>query len=167
MAYAAEAGSRIVHFGFPLETVTDPATRADLACRVAAFLLDGTGGPPRGTPRIINPGFEQGPNPSAWQTKTSSSDPIFYQGPSLPASVEPYGGEWLAWLGGYTPGISTTTALTQVVGLPSGEPTATLSLAWFVQAEGTPPLDGDRLAVDRGFDWVGGRPVNSDMLLTL
>ncbi|UCC87914.1 MAG: family 10 glycosylhydrolase, partial [Anaerolineales bacterium] len=83
----------------------------------------------------------------AWQTRTSSSDPIFYQRPSLPAGVEPYGGEWLAWLGGYTPGISTTTVLTQVVGLPSGEPTATLSLASFVQVEGMPPPNGDRLSV--------------------
>ncbi|MGD9318212.1 MAG: family 10 glycosylhydrolase, partial [Anaerolineae bacterium] len=147
VAYAAETGSRVVHFGFPLETVTDPATRAELFCRASAFLLDGTGEAPGGRPRIINPGFEQGSDPSAWQTKASSSDPIFYQRPDLPANVEPHGGEWLAWLGGYTPGISTTTVLTQVVGLPSGEPTATLSLAWFVQVEGTPPPNGDRLSV--------------------
>jgi uncharacterized lipoprotein YddW (UPF0748 family) len=151
VAYAGGAGdgvnSRVVHFGFPLETVTDPATRAALVCRSADFLLAGYEPPAGGTPRIINPGFEQGATPSVWQTVTSSGDPILTQRADLPPGVEPHSGDWLAWLGGYTPGISTTAVLTQVVGLPSGEPTATLSLAWFVQTEGTPPPNGDRLSV--------------------
>jgi uncharacterized lipoprotein YddW (UPF0748 family) len=145
VAYAAGSGTRVVHFGFPLETVTDPAIRTALVCRSADFLLAGTGEPPATTPRLINPGFEHGSSQSAWQAKGFAGNPIFYQGPSLPAGIEPHGGDWLAWLGSYTPQVTATTALTQVVGLPSGDPTVTLSLAWFVQPSGTAPAAGDRL----------------------
>jgi uncharacterized lipoprotein YddW (UPF0748 family) len=138
-------GSRIVHIGFPLETVTDPATRAALICRAAEFVLPEEV-PLAVTPRLINPGFEQGQGQSSWQTETSDDYPIFAHRQSLPTTVEPHGGDWLAWLGSYTPGVSVTTALTQVVALPSGEPTATLSLASLVHVEGSPPPNGDRLS---------------------
>ena len=134
VAYAGggeATGFRLVHLGFPLETVTDPATRVALVCRAAEFVLPEEV-PLAVTPRLINPGFEQGLGQSSWQ--------------SLPTPVQPHGGDWLAWLGSYTPGVSVTTALTQVIGLPSGDPTATLSLASWVQVEGTPPPNGDRLS---------------------
>jgi uncharacterized lipoprotein YddW (UPF0748 family) len=143
VAYAGD--SRLVHFGFPLETVTDPATRAALVCQAAELLLPEEE-PVAVTPRLINPGFEQGQGQSSWQTEASDGNPILTHRQSLPAYVEPHGGDWLAWLGSYTPGIRVTTALTQVVALPSGEPTATLSLSWWVHVEGTPPPNGDRLS---------------------
>ncbi len=141
------AGFRVVHFGFPLETVTDAATRDALFCAAADYL--GLTPPPPvstvDTPRLINPGFERGLGQSAWQTEASDGRALFYARQSLPAYVEPHSGDWLAWLGGYMPGISVTTALTQVVALPSGEPTATLSLAWFVHGEGASSPGGDHL----------------------
>jgi uncharacterized lipoprotein YddW (UPF0748 family) len=148
VAYAGDrrAGEpRLVHVGFPLETVTDPATRAALFCRAAELLLPEEE-PLAVTPRLINPGFEQGSGQSAWQMEASGGDPILTPRQNLPAYVEPHGGDWLAWLGSYTPGVSVTTALTQVVALPSGEPTATLSLASWVHVEGTPSPNSDRLS---------------------
>jgi uncharacterized lipoprotein YddW (UPF0748 family) len=50
-------------------------------------------------------------------------------------------------LGSYTPGITATTGLTQAIGLPSGELTATLSLAWLVDPQDAPQPNDDRLIV--------------------
>jgi len=146
-AVAYEGASRIVHVGFPLETVTDPATRSALFCRAAGFLLPGDIEPVGGTPRLINPGFEHGQSQSAWQLVPAGGRPLLYRRDQLPAYVQPYEGDWLAWLGAYTPGLATTTVLTQVVTLPSGEPTATLRLAWFVQPQATTAPNADRLSL--------------------
>jgi uncharacterized lipoprotein YddW (UPF0748 family) len=146
-AVAYSGNFRVVHFGFPLETVTDPAIRETLVCHAANYLLAGAPGPAGGTPRLINPGFEQGVGQSAWRMKASDGNPILYARESLPSYVTPHSGDWLAWLGGYAPGLTVTTALSQTVALPSGEPTATLSLAWFVHADDAVPPNGDQLSV--------------------
>ncbi len=142
----------VVYVGFPLETVTDPSVRADLICAAAEYLVPAPQ-PAEGVPRIINPGFEQGLVQSAWQATASDGSPVFAASASLPAYVQPYSGDWLAWLGGRTPGISATTALTQAVALPSGDPSAKLSLATFVHPGGTAPQD-DRLSI-RIYDLTG------------
>ena len=103
--------------------------------------------PPPIAGRLINPGFEGGLNQSAWQVSTPGSNPVFTHRDDLPAYVEPYGGDWLAWLGAYTPGVSTTVTLSQVVALPSGEPTATLTLAWFAHPEASARAVTDTLSV--------------------
>jgi uncharacterized lipoprotein YddW (UPF0748 family) len=145
VAYAGV--SRILYLGFPLETVTDPATRSALFCRSADFLLSSDVEPVKGTPRVINPGFEQGRDQSAWQMAAADGNPVLYHRDQLPGDIEPYEGEWLAWLGNYTPGLAATTVLTQVVALPSGEPTATLQIAWFVQPQPTASGNDDYLSV--------------------
>jgi uncharacterized lipoprotein YddW (UPF0748 family) len=103
--------------------------------------------PPSVTPRIINPGFEQGLGQSAWRVSAPDGNPVFSHLDNLPGYVEPHSGNWLAWVGGYTPGITATTALTQVLALPSGEPTATLSLSWFAHTGATTPSTTDTLSV--------------------
>jgi len=240
-AVAYSGDSRLVHFGFPLETVTDPATRTSLFCAAADYLLPplaagvsltpnqtgvaepgqtavyshtltnsghltdtfhlthhssqgwavshplsltlSTGqtatlvvsitvSPGAGdgavettiltatsasepairdtavdtttvefglvcTPRLIDPGFEGGTGQSAWQVSPISATLVFVQRDDLPPDNPPYSGDWLARLGPVqtvTAGITGTQTLTQVVALPSGEPTATLSLAWLVDA---------------------------------
>jgi uncharacterized lipoprotein YddW (UPF0748 family) len=95
------------------------------------------------TPRLINPGFEGGSEQSAWQGSVPGSDPLLAHRDDLPATVQPFGGDWLAW---FRPAITGTKALTQAVALPSGEPAVTLSLAWLVQ----PDLDRSSLQ-----DWTG------------
>jgi uncharacterized lipoprotein YddW (UPF0748 family) len=135
----------VVYVGFPLETVTDPSVRASLICSAAAYLVP----PPQpleGTPRIINPSFEQGLSQSAWQASATDGNQIFYDTGNLPEYADPFSGDWLAWLGGLTPGLSASATLTQVVALPSGDPEAALSLATFVHPGGASPAD-DRLSV--------------------
>jgi uncharacterized lipoprotein YddW (UPF0748 family) len=132
-AIVSDEGFRVAYFGFPLEAVQDGAQRTALFCAAAGFLS-----PEPVTPypqRLINPGFEQGLDQCAWLFSMSDGETIFYRHDNLPGYVEPHDGEWLAWLGGYSPVTTTTTALTQTVALPSGEPTATLSLAWYVHSE--------------------------------
>ena len=68
----------VVYMGFPLETVTDPAVRAGLVCAAADYLVPAPQ-PLEGTPRIINPGFEQGLGQSAWQASASDGNQIFYR----------------------------------------------------------------------------------------
>jgi hypothetical protein len=144
-ALAYEGDYRLVYVGFPLEAVTEPSVRSALICSAADWLLQNQPAPSSGRPRTINPGFEQGLGQSAWQAASSSSAPPFYSRQDLPAYVQPKGGDWLAWLGNYTPGISATTALTQAIGLPPGEPTATVTLNWFVHGEGGTPSSYDLL----------------------
>jgi uncharacterized lipoprotein YddW (UPF0748 family) len=251
VAYTADFG--LVHFGFPLETVTDPNTRADLFCAAVDYLLssgatdvmlspdreaftlpgktvvythtlantsdvtdtyhlthtssqgwmvthptsitldgeltttlvvsivvplDAVGGLVDRTvltstsqsqpsvhdsvtdittvqydlvctPRLINPGFEGGTDQSVWQVSVSGGGPVFAHRDDPPPSVEPATGDWLAWLGAYTPGVTATVVLTQVVALPAGEPTIDMSLSW--QAVGSSQggsANLDRLAVD-------------------
>ncbi len=83
-------------------------------------------------PRLIDPGFEQGPGQSAWQVSAPEAVSVLVSQDDLPAGVQPHGGEWLAWL---SPTLSETVALTQVVALPPGELTSTLSLAWLVDTD--------------------------------
>ena len=105
-----------------LDTVVETTTvESDLVC----------------TPRLINPGFEGGEGQSAWLVSPVSGTVVFVQRDDLPEQSPPYAGDWLARLGPVQPvsgSLSSRQALTQVVALPSGEPTATLSLAWFVEA---------------------------------
>jgi uncharacterized lipoprotein YddW (UPF0748 family) len=103
--------------------------------------------PPPVTPRLINPGFEQGLGQSAWLVSAPDGNPVFYHLDDLPGYVEPHSGDWLAWIGGHTPGITATTALTQVVALPSGEPTATLTLSWLAHTGVTTASVTDTLSV--------------------
>jgi uncharacterized lipoprotein YddW (UPF0748 family) len=147
-AVAYDESYRLVHFGFPLETVTDPATRNDLFCATADYLLPSL--PTSCVPRLINPGFEGGVGQPAWQVSAPTGMTIVTHRDNLPAYVDPHEGDWLAWLrpeGSYTPGVSDTVAITQTVALPAGEPTATLSLAWFVHAEDTPANVTDTMSV--------------------
>jgi uncharacterized lipoprotein YddW (UPF0748 family) len=145
-AIAFDGPSRLVHLGFPLEAVTNLATRTALFCRAADFLVPAEEEPPVGIQRIVNPGFEQGLNQSAWLARASDANTLFYQRDSLPAYVAPHDGDWLAWLGSRTPGIGVTTILTQVVALPAGDPSATLRFSWFVHSEGTVESTGDHLS---------------------
>ena len=149
-AVAYDGDSRLIHFGFPLETVTDTATRNALVCAAADYLLAGEPPAPGCTPCLINPGFEGGMSQSAWQVSASTGMPVLTHRDDLPIYVNPHGGDWLAWLrpeGGHGSGITATIALTQVVALPAGEPTATLSLAWFIHAEKVPPTVTDSLSL--------------------
>jgi len=150
VSYDGESG--VVYIGFPLETVTDPSVRAGLICAAADYLAPALQ-PVTSTPRLINPGFEQGPGQSAWQRQASDGNPIFTTAGGLPAYAQPHSGDWLAWLGGLTPGLSATATLTQAVALPSGDPSATLNLATFVHPGGASPA-GDRLSV-RIYDAAG------------
>lgn len=134
---------RLVYVGFPLETVTDPAVRTDLFCRAAQY-LGMEQRPAIGTPRLINPGFEGGTGQTAWRMRTPTGQPIPARRDSLPAYIAPYQGDWLAW---FKPSPTGTSVLTQAVGLPTGEPTVTLSLAWFVHPN-APPSGNDHLSVD-------------------
>jgi len=140
VAYAGGQGTpqaRAIYVGFPLETVTDPALRRDLICAAAGYLVQTAPQPqPLGTERLINPGFEGGTTQSAWQVSAPAAAPVLAYRDDLPAGPLPADGDWLAWLGGYGTGLTTTVALTQVVALPSGEPTITLALSWFVQPAG-------------------------------
>ena len=142
----------VVYLGFPLETVTDQTVRTNLVCAAADFLAPALQ-PLEGIPRIINPGFEQGLGQSAWQASTSDGSPVLTDAGSLPVYVQPHSGDWVAWLGGLTPGLSVTATLTQVVALPSGDPAAGLGLATFVHPDGT-SLGDDRLSV-RIYDLTG------------
>ncbi len=142
----------VVYVGFPLEAVTDPSVRANLVCAAAGYLLPPPE-PGEGIPRIINPGFEQGLNQSVWQAAASDGNPIFYVSSSLPAYVQPHSGDWLAWLGSLTPGVSATATVTQAVALPSGDPVALLSLATFVHPGGASP--GDDTLTARIYDMTG------------
>ena len=139
-------GARLVYLGFPLESVVDDGQRQALACAAAAYLLDE---PARaGNPRLINPGFEAGTGQSAWLVSApAAAQPVLAHRADLPADVEPHGGDWLAWLGGQSPGLSSSVALTQVVALPAGEPTAVLTASWFVQPFGPAAGDGLTLGV--------------------
>jgi uncharacterized lipoprotein YddW (UPF0748 family) len=159
---AYEGDSGVVYLGFPLETVTDPSVRAGLVCAAADYLAPALQ-PIEGVPRIINPGFEQGLGQSAWQASASDGSPIFAAAGSLPAYVQPHSGDWLAWLGGLTPGISATATLTQVVALPAGDPAASLTLATFVHPGGTSP-GADTLSV-RIYD-AAGTPQGELLALT-
>jgi uncharacterized lipoprotein YddW (UPF0748 family) len=133
-AVAYAGGFRLVYFGFPLETVVDPAVRSGLMCGAAGFLLPAEPPPPLGTPRLINPGFEGGNSQSAWEMAVPGGVPVPTRRDDLPATVEPHDGDWLAW---FRPAVAGSTMLTQTVALPSGEPTVTLSLAWLVNPAGT------------------------------
>jgi uncharacterized lipoprotein YddW (UPF0748 family) len=151
---------RVVHFGFPLETVTDPAARTALVCATASYLLPEDEPPEQlCSPRLINPGFEGGRGQTAWQTSAPGGDPILVYRDDLPAYVTPYGGDWLAQFSGHTPGITVTAILTQVVALPSGEPTSTLTLAWFVHTDPVAPSVNDTLSIDV-YDLGGALQVN-------
>jgi uncharacterized lipoprotein YddW (UPF0748 family) len=161
-AVAFEGHYRLVHFGFPLETVTDSSVRSGLICSAANWLLESPQEPSSATPRIINPGFEQGLGQSAWQATASDGKVLFYPRQDLPVNVEPHSGDWLAWLGSHTFGISTTAYLTQAIGLPSGEPTATLTLNWLVHGEGGPPASDDRLTA--GIYDLGGGLLLAELL---
>ena len=142
----------LVYVGFPLETITDPSVRSSLVCAAANYLVPAPL-PLEGIPRIINPGFEQGLGQSAWQASASDGSPIFTEAGSLPAYVQPYNGDWVAQLGGLTPGLSVTATLTQAVGLPFGDPKAGLSLATFVHPGGASP--GDDTLSARIYDLTG------------
>ncbi|MGC9335692.1 MAG: family 10 glycosylhydrolase, partial [Anaerolineae bacterium] len=144
-AVAYADGARVIYLGFPLEAIVDAGACQSLMCAAAGYLLDGP--ETLGAQRLINPGFEGGTAQSAWQIGAPAADPVLVQRDSLPPYIEPFDGNWLAWLGGYTPGSPTTVALTQTVALPSGEPEATLSLAWFVQPAQVPANPNDRLSL--------------------
>jgi uncharacterized lipoprotein YddW (UPF0748 family) len=148
-AVAYDGDFRVVYVGFPLETVTASTTRAALVCAATSYLLAGDLPPTElCAPRLINPGFEGGRGQSAWQVNAPAGDPVLYPSDELPSTVSPHGGDWVAWLGEHTPGASQTIALTQSVALPSGAPTATLTLAWLVHPEATAPSGSDSLSVD-------------------
>ena len=100
-----------------------------------------------GTSRIINPGFEGARQQTAWLATSSSGDAVFVPRAELPAGVEPYNGDWLAWLGAFRPATPVTATLTQTVALPSGEPTVTLSLAWTAQSDTPDPSASDTFSV--------------------
>jgi len=151
-ALAYDGDSGVVYFGFPLEAVTDPSVRAGLVCAAASYLVPPPE-PGEGIPRVINPGFEQGLNQSVWQAAASDDNLIFSVSSSLPAYVQPHSGDWLAWLGSLTPGVSATATITQAVALPSGDPVASLSLATFVHPGGASP-GGDTLTA-RIYDMTG------------
>ncbi|MGD8791286.1 MAG: family 10 glycosylhydrolase [Anaerolineae bacterium] len=127
---------RAIYAGFPLESVVDAGLRRDLICAAAGYLVE-TAAAPLGAQRLINPGFEGGTAQSAWQVAAPASAPVLAHRDDLPAGPPPASGDWLAWMGGYGSGLTTTVALTQVVALPSGEPTVTLALSWFVRPAGT------------------------------
>jgi uncharacterized lipoprotein YddW (UPF0748 family) len=141
LAYDSGPGNAaVVYLGFPLESIVDEGQRAALACAAADYLLGGAA--QAGNPRLINPGFEGGADQSAWQVSPEGNAyPVLASRAELPAYVEPRGGDGLAWLGGYDPGLSTTVALTQVVALPAGEPSVGLSLSWFVEPGSPSPGD--------------------------
>jgi len=139
-------GARLVYLGFPLESILDDSQRTALVNAAAGYLLDAPA--QASNPRLIDPGFEAGTGQSAWLILDSvGAYPVLAHRADLPAYVEPHGGDWLAWLGGYTPGLATTVDLTQVVALPAGEPTAVLTLSWFVQPTGPAPGDALTLGV--------------------
>jgi uncharacterized lipoprotein YddW (UPF0748 family) len=142
----------VVYMGFPLETVTDPSVRTSLVCAAADYLVPAPL-PLEGIPRIINPGFEQGLGQSAWEASASDGSPILTEAGSLPPYVQPYHGDWVAWLGGVTPGVGVTATITQAVALPSGDPEAGLSLATFIHPGGSAPGE-DSLSV-RIYDLTG------------
>ncbi len=146
VAYQGEYG--VLHFGFPLETIVDPQVRTALFCAAAEELL-GAAMPPGGicSPRLINPGFEGGRNQVSWTLDSTGGGPILAHRDDLPPTVEPRNGDWLAWLGGRTPGTRVTTTLTQVVALPPSEPSASLSLAWFIQPGAAGPAIDDTLSI--------------------
>ncbi|MFN2291559.1 MAG: family 10 glycosylhydrolase [Anaerolineae bacterium] len=141
VAYAD--GARVIYIGFPIEAIVDSGQRQSLMCAAAAYLLDGP--ETLGAQRLINPGFEGATAQSAWQIQAPAEATVLAQRDSLPAYIAPFEGNWLAWLGGYSPGSPTSVALTQTVALPSGEPQATLSLAWFAQPAQVPGNPQDRL----------------------
>jgi uncharacterized lipoprotein YddW (UPF0748 family) len=144
-AVAYGGNYRLVYAGFPLETVADPATRNALICEAAHYLV----GAPQsgaGVERLIAPGFETGLAQSAWQIQAAPGQLLLASRYQLPAGVEPHGGDWVAWLGGYQAGVTASTAVTQVVALPAGEPAVTLALAWRVEP-GTGSAPGDSLTV--------------------
>jgi uncharacterized lipoprotein YddW (UPF0748 family) len=140
-AVAYRGSFRLVHFGFPLETVTDATNRTDLFCAAADYLLVPDQPPTPCHPRLINPGFEGGVGQSAWQVSAPSGVRVLTHRDDLPTYVQPHDGDWLAWL---QPDLTASTALTQPVALPAGEPTATLSLAWFLHG----PTAGDTMVLD-------------------
>ena len=143
VAYAD--GARVIYIGFPIEAIVDSGLRQSLVCAAAEYLLDGPQS--LGAQRLINPGFEGATVQSAWQIQAPGGVSALAHRDSLPPYVEPFDGNWLAWLGGYTPGNPTSVALTQTVALPSGEPEATLSLAWFAQPAQNPGNPEDRLSL--------------------
>ena len=147
-AVAYQGDYAVVHFGFPLETISDPQVRSALFCAAAEELL-GNAMPPEGTcsPRLINPGFEGGKDQASWTIDSTGGGPVLAHRDDLPPAVEPHNGDWLAWLGGRTPGTRVTTTLTQVVALPSGEPSVSLSLSWFVHLGAAGPAMDDTLSI--------------------
>jgi uncharacterized lipoprotein YddW (UPF0748 family) len=147
-AVAYDGAYRSLTFGFPLEAVTDRETRTALFCAAAGYLLDGEGpAEERCTPRLINPGFEGGREQSVWQVATSDGGPVLASRQELPGAVQPHGGDWLAWLGSHTSGVRASSAITQAVALPPGEPAASLSLAWYAYPLAGGPNAGDILTI--------------------
>jgi uncharacterized lipoprotein YddW (UPF0748 family) len=144
-AVAYADGARVIYIGFPIEAIVDDGQCQALMCAAAGYLLDEEDS--LGAQRLINPGFEGGTGQSAWQIQAPSRSPVLASRDGLPAYVEPFDGNWLAWLGGYTIGSPTTVALTQTVALPAGEPRATLSLAWLAQPAQYPGNPADRLTL--------------------
>ncbi|HSJ58998.1 MAG TPA: family 10 glycosylhydrolase [Anaerolineae bacterium] len=137
---------RLVYLGFPFEAVAGPGARRDLACAAAGYLL-GTDSPPLvERERLIDPGFEAGLDQDAWQVTAPGGQVVLHRD-DLPPGVTPASGDWAAQVGGYTPGVQSTAALTQVVALPAGDPAATLSLAWRVEPVAGVPAPGDLLSV--------------------
>ena len=134
---------RLVYVGFPLEAISDSAVRTDLFCRAVHF-LETQHRPTVGMQRLINPGFEGGAGQSAWQISAPGGLSILNWRDTLPGYMTPYQGDWVAW---FKPILSGTSVLSQEVGLPTGEPTVTLSVAWFVHPN-LPSSESDMLSVD-------------------
>jgi uncharacterized lipoprotein YddW (UPF0748 family) len=126
-----DAPSGTMDIGVLTATVqSDPAVWAAVADTTTVFRPGPV--PSVCTPRLINPGFEGGSEQSAWEISASGSEPLLAHRDDLTATIEPFGGDWLAW---FRPALTGTTSLTQSVALPSGDPSATLSLAWLVHRE--------------------------------
>jgi len=149
-AAVAYAGPfRTVYLGFPLESVVDAGARQALACTAAEFLLEGAVPEPQCMPRLINSGFEGGPGQTAWEVSAPVGVPVLVHHSVLPEGFAPHGGDWLAWLGGYSPGATVAASARQVVALPAGDGIVRLSLAWRVEAGAADQAaGGDTLSVE-------------------
>jgi uncharacterized lipoprotein YddW (UPF0748 family) len=147
-AVAHDGRFRLLHFGFPLETVNGADTRAALFCAAARYLLPQEEPPePSCSQRMINPGFEGGQGQTAWKLTAPAGVSVLANRDDLPGYLEPHSGDWLAQPGHALADRVTTTELSQEVGLPSGEPGATLSLAWYVHREDDSLSSGDSLSL--------------------
>jgi uncharacterized lipoprotein YddW (UPF0748 family) len=141
-AVAYDGSARLIYLGFPLEAIAETGVRHDVACAAVDFLL--SAGAPAATKgeRLINPSFEAGSAPAAWEVVASTGAPVLTRFDDLPAGVEPASGDWVAWLGSPAPDVAASTGLTQAVALPAGDPTVTVSIWWRVEPwAGPEPAD--------------------------